>query len=68
MPMVLTYHEFKTAWLSQCKRAPVTVILFAFTCWPTTQTSKLITEVIENHSEFYVCANSCKKIASSRSW
>jgi len=31
-------------------------------------TSKLTTEIAENHSEFYVCANSCNKFVSSRSW
>jgi len=30
-------------------------------------TSKLITEIIGNHSQFYVCTNSCNKFASSRS-
>jgi len=30
-------------------------------------TSKLITEIMENHSEFYVCANSFNKFVSSRS-
>jgi len=31
-------------------------------------TSKTITEMIENHSEFSCCANSCNKFVSSRSW
>ena len=31
-------------------------------------TSKLITEIIENHPELCVCANSCNKFVSSRSW
>jgi len=31
-------------------------------------TSKIFTEVPDNHSEFYVCANRCNKCVSSRSW
>ena len=53
------------AWV-QCKSAPTMAILFV--CSATMLTSKLITEIIGNHSQFYVCANSCKKIVSSRSW
>jgi len=30
-------------------------------------TSKIITEIIENHSEFSGCANSCNKFVSNRS-
>ena len=44
------------------------VILFAFICSATILTSKLVTEIIDNHSEFYVRANSCSKFLSSRSW
>ena len=39
-----------------------------FICSATMLTSKLITEIIGNHSQFYVCANSCSKFVSSRSW
>ena len=52
----------------QCKSAPILVILFAFPCSATMLTSKVVTEIIENHSECYVCANSCNKFVSSRSW
>ena len=44
------------------------VILFALICSATILTSKLVTEIIDNHSEFYVRANSCSKFLSSRSW
>jgi len=30
--------------------------------------SKITTEIIENHSEFFGCPNSCNKCVSSRSW
>jgi len=52
----------------QCTKAPIIVILFAFTCSPTMLILKMLTESVENHSEFYVCANSCNKFNSSRSW
>jgi len=55
------------AWV-QCKSAPTIVILFALTCSVTMLTSKLQTEIIKNHSELYVCVNSCNKFVSSRSW
>jgi len=29
---------------------------------------KMITKMIENHSEFPYCANSCNKFVSFRSW
>jgi len=31
-------------------------------------TSELITEIMENLSEFYVCANSFNKFVSCRTW
>jgi len=31
-------------------------------------TSKIITEIIENNSEFSRCPKSCNKFVSSRSW
>jgi len=31
-------------------------------------TSKIITEMTKNHSEFSECRNSCNKLVSSRSW
>jgi len=31
-------------------------------------TSKIIAEIIENHSEVYGCANSCNKFVSIRFW
>jgi len=31
-------------------------------------TSKIITEIIENHSEFSGCSEGCSDYASSRSW
>ena len=31
-------------------------------------TMKTIPEIIEKHSEFYICANSCNKFVSVRSW
>jgi len=31
-------------------------------------TSKVITEMIEHHSEFSGCRNSCNEFVSSRSW
>jgi len=31
-------------------------------------TSKIVTEMIEHHSEFLGCPNSCNKFVSSRSW
>jgi len=37
-------------------------------CSSTLLTSKIITEIIENHSEFSGCPNSCNKCVSSRSW
>jgi len=52
----------------QCKSTSTVVILFAFTCLETMLTSKLITEIIENHSELYVGAINCNKFVSSRSW
>ena len=67
MPMVLTYHEFNTVGLIQCKTKPIIVILFAFTSSETMFTTKLITEIIENHSELYVGGYSCNKFVSSRS-
>jgi len=45
----------------------IIVILFAFKCSATMLTSKLVTEITENHSEFYVWANSCSKVLSNRS-
>jgi len=37
-------------------------------CSATMLASKITTEIIENHSEVYVCANTCKKFVSCRSW
>ena len=37
-------------------------------CWSTMVTSNIITEIIENHSEFSGCTNSYNKFVSSRSW
>jgi len=37
-------------------------------CASTTLTSKIVAEIVENHSEFYGCTNSCSKIVSNRSW
>jgi len=37
-------------------------------CSPTMLTSKMITEMMENHSGFSEWRNSCNKFASSRSW
>jgi len=37
-------------------------------CSSTMLTSKIITEMIENHSELSGCPNSCNKFISSRSW
>jgi len=70
MPMALTYHELKLfAWV-QCKSTliAIIVILYAFTCLATMLISKLFAEIIENHSEFYVCANSFNKFVSNWSW
>jgi len=46
------YHEFKTVCLVQCKSEPIIVNLYVFTCLATMLTSKLITKIIEYHSEF----------------
>ena len=40
---------------------------YACFCIAITLTSKIEVEIIENHSEFYVCAKSCYKYVSSRS-
>jgi len=40
------------------------VTKYAFFCSATMLTSRLITEIIENHSEVSVCANSCNKFVS----
>jgi len=37
-------------------------------CSSTMLTSNIITEIIENHSEFSGWQNSCNKFASSQSW
>ena len=36
--------------------------------WSTMLTSKIITEIIENHSSFSRCPNSCNNFISSRLW
>jgi len=42
--------------------------MFVCFCSSTVLTSNIITEIIENHSEFSVCQNSCNKFVSRRSW
>ena len=37
-------------------------------CSSTMLTSKIITEIIENHSEFFGCSKSCNDYVSIRSW
>jgi len=37
-------------------------------CSSTMLTSKIITGIIENHSEFSGCSKSCNEYVSSRSW
>ena len=46
----------------------IIVINYACFCTATTLTSKIIAEIIENHSEFCGYTNSCTKFVSSWSW
>jgi len=41
---------------------------YVYFCLSTMLTSKIITEIIENHSELSGCPNSCNKFISGRSW
>jgi len=50
------------------KKTKRTVTNYVCFCSSTMFTSKITTEIIENHSEFSGCSNSCNKFVSSRTW
>jgi len=51
--------------MEACKKQKI--VTCASFCAATTLISKIIAEIIENHSEVGWCANSCNKFVSSRS-
>jgi len=68
MPIVLTYHEFKTVYLSSVLKRTHCGHSFRIYMFRNKVDLKTKAKIIENNYELYMCANSCNKFVSGRSW